>query len=427
MSLPKNITTAYENILREELLVAMGCTEPISIAYAASILASELGGEPEEIDIRLSGNIIKNVKSVIVPATGGLHGIEAAVSAGVVAAAPERKLEVLTAVEPEDTRKISEFKNSCRFRIGELPTDLTFEMKLTAVKGGDTACVHIKERHTNVVSVVLNGKDKTDKYLDEEQGEGENYTDRAVLNVQDIIEFAEECDIEAVRPLLERQVSMNMAIAEEGLNGDYGASIGKILYNNGNCGLRDKCRAYAAAGSDARMSGCEKPVIIVSGSGNQGMTASVPVIIYAREMGIGREKLLRALVVSNLITIHQKTGIGRLSAFCGAVSAGCGAGAGIAYLRGGDYRVIAHTIVNSLAVISGMVCDGAKPSCAAKIAAAVDAGILGFEMFMQGQEFRSGDGIITKGVDKTIANVGRMAKDGMKETDKEILKIMCDM
>lgn len=424
MSLSKNIVTAYENILREELLVAMGCTEPISIAYAASILIKELGAEPEKIRVQLSGNIIKNVKSVIVPATGGLHGIEAAVSAGVVAAAPERKLEVLTAIESNDRVKITEFKEKCNFEIEELMSEFTFEMKLTGVSGENTAFVHIRERHTNVVSVLLNGGDKTSSYIEEEQEEGEAQTDRGLLNVQDIIDFAEGCSLETIRPLLERQVSMNMDIAEEGLNGDWGASIGKILYNNGSCGLRDKCRAYAAAGSDARMSGCEKPVCILSGSGNQGITASVPVVVYGQSIGADEDDIYRALIVSDLIAIHQKTGIGCLSAYCGAVSAGCGCGCGICFMNGGRYREIAHTLVNSVAILSGTICDGAKPSCAAKIAMAVEAGIMGYEMVCAGTEFYGGDGIVTKGVENTIRNVGKLARDGMSGTDREIIKIM---
>jgi L-cysteine desulfidase len=217
---------------------------------------------------------------------------------------------------------------------------------------------------------------------------------------------------------------MNMAIAEEGLRGEYGASIGKVLYCDGRASLRDRARAYAAAGSDARMSGCEKPVMIVSGSGNQGITASVPVVVYAREMGATEEQLLKAVTLSNLVTIHQKAGIGRLSAYCGAISAGCGAGAGIAYLNGGNAHAIAHTVVNAIAILSGTICDGAKPSCAAKIAAAVEAGILGYHMYQEGQQFYSGDGIVTKGADNTVYNIGKLAREGMRETDRTILEIM---
>ena len=250
--------------------------------------------------------------------------------------------------------------------------------------------------------------------------------DRSLLNVKDIYDFAKTVDLEDVREILERQVEYNTAISKEGLEHDWGANIGSVLLKAYGDDIRVRARAAAAAGSDARMSGCEMPVIINSGSGNQGMTASLPVIEYARDLGVTQEEMYRALVLSNLVTIHQKTGIGRLSAYCGAVSAGCGAGCGIAYLLGGDYKTIAHTLVNALAIVSGIICDGAKPSCAGKIAAAVDAGILGYQMYMNGQQFKGGDGIISKGVENTIKNIGRLSKEGMKGTDKEIIQIMTD-
>ena len=246
------------------------------------------------------------------------------------------------------------------------------------------------------------------------------------MTVENIVNFANEVNLDDVRELLERQISCNMAIAEEGMKNNYGACIGKVIYKNGNCSLADKARAFAAAGSDARMNGCELPVCIISGSGNQGMTASIPVVIYARELGKTEEEMLRALVLSDLITTHLKTGIGCLSAYCGAISAGCGAGAGIAYLQGGGFKEVAHTIVNSLAILSGTICDGAKSSCAAKIAMAVESGILGYEMYRNGQQFYGGDGIITKGVENTIRNVGQLAREGMAGTDKEIIKIMLE-
>ncbi len=415
---------AYTAILKEELLVAMGCTEPIAIAYAASILRSVLGADPQKIEAKLSGNIIKNVKSVIVPATGGLHGIEAAIAAGIVAASPERQLEVLSVLSKEDQERISGFLRDCKIHVQEMESKHTFDLKLTAWAGENVSSVRISGNHTNVVSVKKNDTDVTPTFRCGVQTEQTNQTDRTVLNVQDILTFAAQTPLDELRPLLERQVEMNMAIAREGLKGGYGACIGKVLYRDGEASLRDRARAFAAAGSDARMSGCEMPVGILSGSGNQGITASVPVVVYAQALGKSHEELLRALLVSDLITIHQKTGIGCLSAYCGAISAGCGCGAGICYLLGGDYRAIAHTLVNAVAILSGTICDGAKPSCAAKIAMAVEAGIMGYEMTKAGYQFYGGDGIVTKGVENTIRNVGKLARDGMSETDKEIIRIM---
>ncbi len=425
MTLPESVCCAYHGILKEELLVAMGCTEPIAIAYAAAILRKTLGNAPQRIFGELSGNIIKNVKSVIVPATGGLHGIEAAISAGIVAAHPEKRLEVLTAITPEMQPSIGEFLQNCQFTLRELVSEFPFDLRLTGFAGEDTAVVRISKNHTNVVLVERNGADLTEHYLQTLQEEV-CQTDRSVLNVQDIVTFAQETPLDTLRPLLLRQIEMNMAIAEEGIRGDWGASIGKVLYRGGDASLRDRARAMAAAGSDARMSGCEMPVSIISGSGNQGMTASIPVVVYARAMGASEEQLLRALIVSDLITIHQKTGIGCLSAYCGAISAGCGCGCGICYLYGGGYYEIAHTLVNAVAILSGTICDGAKPSCAAKIAMAVEAGIMGYEMMKSGHQFYGGDGIVTKGVENTIRNVGRLARDGMSETDRQIIRIMLD-
>jgi len=424
MPLSNELCSAYTAILKEELLVAMGCTEPIAIAYAAAILRKTLGAVPEFVRADLSGNIIKNVKSVIVPATGGLHGIEAAICAGLVAACPEKELEVLTVLTAEDQPLIAKVLSDCSFTVEEMRSPHTFDLLLHAGAEDKTASVRICGNHTNVVSVMAGSENLTEQYRTGEAGEQPVITDRSVLNVQDILTFAEQTPLEELKPLLERQIEMNMAIAQEGLRGSYGACIGKVLYRGGEASLRDQARAYAAAGSDARMSGCELPVGILSGSGNQGITASVPVVVYAKALGKTHEELLRALLVSDLITIHQKTGIGCLSAYCGAISAGCGCGAGICYLLGGDYHAIAHTLVNAVAILSGTICDGAKPSCAAKIAMAVEAGIMGYEMTKAGYQFYGGDGIVTKGVENTIRNVGRLARDGMSETDKEIIRIM---
>lgn len=424
--LSDKIIKTYEDILIEELQVAMGCTEPIAIAYASSIVRNVLGGDPDSITVSLSGNIIKNVKSVIVPSTGGMHGIESAVSAGILSNRYDLKLELLSVLEESDIAKIADYKANCKINIEEMESPCTFDLFITAEYQGRIAKVRISDYHTNVVYVELDGNDLTDKYRDEENEIGKSLkkADRGLLNVKDIVEFAETANLERITPYLEQQIDMNMAIAKEGLTNDYGATIGKILYKNGEAPLKDRLKGYAAAGSDARMSGCELPVCIISGSGNQGITASVPVVVYAIENGIDRESMLRALLVSDLVTIHQKTGIGTLSAYCGAISAGCGAGAGICYLRGGRYREIAHTLVNAVAILSGTICDGAKASCAAKIAMAVEAGYIGCEMADANKQFYGGDGIITKGVENTIKNIGMLAREGMSETDKEIIKIM---
>ncbi len=437
MSLNQTIITAYTEILCEELVPAMGCTEPIAIAYAAAILRDALGAAPASLRVGLSGNIIKNVKSVIVPATGGMHGIEAAVAAGIVAGHPERRLEVLCGLSPEDKVNIQLLLNGMHMDIYEMETPHPFALDMVGKATVDgvihTAHVRVLERHTGVSLVTRDDEDLTERYISGDASGCADSTakstrvDRALLNVQDIVTFAEEVDLgedSILRPLLCRQIEMNMAIAEEGLRGDWGASIGKLLYNGGDCDLRNRARAYAAAGSDARMNGCELPVCIISGSGNQGMTASVPVVIYGRAWGADEDTLLRALVVSNLVTVHQKTGIGCLSAYCGAISAGCGCGCGIAYLDGGRFYEIAHTLVNAVAILSGTICDGAKASCAAKIAMAVEAGILGYTMMKSGRQFYGGDGIITKGVENTIRNIGRLAREGMSETDREIIRIM---
>ena len=423
----------YEDILIEELQVAMGCTEPIAIAYAASIARDALNGvEPSKITVCLSGNIIKNVKSVIVPSTGGMHGIESAVAAGVVSGRYDLKLELLSVLNENDIKSIFEYKEKCEIIVEELESPCNFDLLMIAEDPWHRATVRISDYHTNVISVKRNriGHDEvtdlTDEYRNEnaEMGKSLKKADRSLLNVKDIVEFAETVDLTRIRPHIERQIEMNMAIANEGLTNDYGATIGKILYQNGNAPLKDIVKGYAAAGSDARMSGCELPVCIISGSGNQGITASVPVVVYAKQNGIDEEKMLRAVLVSDLVTIHQKTGIGTLSAYCGAISAGVGAGAGICYLRGGSYHTIAHTIVNAVAILSGTICDGAKASCAAKIAMAVEAGLVGCEMAKAKKQFYGGDGIVTKGVENTIRNVGVLAREGMSGTDKEIIKIM---
>ncbi len=414
---------AYTQILREELIPAMGCTEPIALAYGAARARAALGARPDRVEVLASGNIIKNVKSVVVPNTGELKGIEAAVAAGIVAGDETLRLEVLSHVTAEQKREITAFLRQCPIQVRPTTSGPIFDIGLTLYQGEHWVRLRIVDHHTNIVLLEKDGADLLEDGGHAPQA-GEGDTDRSCLSVERILDYAASVELEDVRALLERQIRYNCAISEEGLRGEWGACIGQVLLHTEGESLRTRCRAAAAAGSDARMSGCELPVVICSGSGNQGITASVPVIVYAEATGRTREELLRALVVSNLITIHQKTGIGRLSAFCGAVSAGCGAGAAIAWMETGSYDAVAHTLVNALAVVSGIICDGAKPSCAAKIAAAVDAGLLGYGMYREGRQFYDGEGIVTKGVEKTIRNVGRVGRDGMKGTDQVILRIM---
>ena len=413
---------SYIEVLESELLLATGCTEPIALAYAAACLRKTLGQLPERILIEVSGNIIKNVKSVIVPNTGKQKGIRAAVAAGIVAGDPEAKLQVISSVPVEAHSAIAGYVADTPMEIVCMDTPFQLDMRLTGYYGEHTALVRIAKSHANVVLMEKDGQILMKKELTAQDDDGE--MDKRFMSVAGILEFAETVDLSRVSALLDRQIEFNSAIAEAGLQEDWGANIGSILLKEYPADIKTEAKAWAAAGSDARMSGCERPVVIVSGSGNQGMTASLPVIRYARHLGVSREKLYQALLISDLVTIHQKSGIGRLSAYCGAVSAGVGAGAGIAYLLDGSYRAIAHTIVNAVAILSGTICDGAKPSCAAKIAASVDAGILGYQMYCNEQQFRGGDGIVTKGVDDTIANIGVLAKQGMQETDRVILEIM---
>jgi L-cysteine desulfidase len=414
---------AYLNILTEELVPAMGCTEPIAVAYAAARAAAVLGGLPDRVVIEASDNIVKNVKSVVVPNTGGLRGIAAAAAAGISAGDADKTLEVIAGVDAAGQQRIKAFLDTRSIQVRPLNTGLLFDLKVTVHEGQSSAMVQISHFHTNIVLIK---KDDEIIYQNQDCDEINTMvlTDRSQLNVKDILEFAASVSIGEVAALLGKMKDYNMAIAARGLKGDWGANIGTVLLDVWGDDIKVRAKAMAAAGSDARMGGCELPVVIVSGSGNQGITASVPVVVYGEHLGVDKDTLFRALLVSCLVTIHQKTGIGRLSAYCGAVSAGVGAGAGIAWLHGGRYREIAHTIVNALAMVSGIICDGAKPSCAAKIAFSVEAGLLGFFMFQKGRQFYGGDGIVKKGVENTIANIGRLGRDGMRETDKEIIRIM---
>ena len=405
----------FVDILNEELMPAMGCTEPIAIAYCASLVKDTLKALPTEVVIKVSGNIIKNVKSVTVPHTNGRHGIAAAAAIGFVAGKSELELEVVSNATQEEINKLDEYLANSKITIESTDNEHTLYIEIIGKNGNDTARAIIFDSHTHVYLIELNGK----VVVKNEQPikKNESTADRSVLNVKDIIEFANIVNLDDVKKTLDRQIKYNMAIAKEGIRNNYGANIGKTLLNYGKNDKVQYCKGLAAAASDARMNGCEMPVVINSGSGNQGITCSVPVIAYAKKIDmLETERLYRSLVVSNLITIHIKNSIGKLSAFCGVVIAGAGCGAGIAFLEGGNERDIAHTIVNSLAIISGVVCDGAKSSCAAKIASSLEAG----------NQFYSGEGIVKKGVENTIKAVGTLARVGMCETDKEIIHIMID-
>ncbi len=417
------IYQTYLNIMREELVPAMGCTEPIAVAYAAALARETLGCMPERVLVRASANIIKNVKSVVVPNTNGRKGIPAAAAAGIVAGDASRKLQVLSGIDESRYEDIHSFMEVVPCQVEQSQQPYIFDIQAQLWGRGHRAFVEIAGQHTNVIRIE---RDEELIFSQEYEEKTAEPSDRSLLSVEQIIEFADCVEIEDIRELLERQIAYNWAIAEEGLTGKWGARIGNTLLAAYGNDVHNRAKAYAAAGSDARMNGCEMPVIINSGSGNQGMTASLPVIVYAKELKASEELLLRALTVANLVTIHMKTGIGRLSAYCGATSAGCGAGAGISYLHGGRAYEISHTIVNAVAINSGMICDGAKASCAAKIASAVEAGLLGWQMQREHTQFYGGEGIVTKGVENTIRNVGRVARYGMAQTDKEIIRIMID-
>ncbi len=413
--------STYVNLLREELVPAMGCTEPISIAYAVARAKNVLGENPLSAVLQVSANIVKNAKSVTVPNTGGLKGIKAAFCAGLVGDA-NAELQTLSKVSKKDIAKIKEYVATFPLKI-TVP-DRCDIFDITVILNGEnhTSKLRIMRSHTNVVYIEKDGKTVYENIPPISLKSKE----KTLLCVKDITQFANEVDLNDVKEILDRQIEYNMAIAEEGLKGDYGASIGKVILRSYQPDIKTTAKAYAAAGSDARMNGCDLPVIINSGSGNQGMATSIPVIVYARGLSLPQEKLYRALVVSNLITLHLKAGIGTLSAYCGAVSAGAGAGCGVCYLLGGNYEDISHTLVNALAIDSGIICDGAKASCAAKVAMAVESGLLGLQMHYNGKQFFAGDGIIKEGVEATIESVSQIASAGMSETDKEIIKIMLD-
>lgn len=410
----------YLNILKEELIPAMGCTEPIAIAYAAAKAREVLGYEPERMVIRCSGNIIKNVKSVTVPNSGGQKGVEAAAILGAIGGNAELELEVISQVKLEDIEKSKALgeQGLCDVELAIGEEGLFIRAELTA--GIESAAVEIRTRHNQITRIEKNGKVMFEK----EESEKAASADRSALNIKDILEFADQVELREIKPIISRQIEYNSAISREGLTHDWCAKVGQTLMEMAGNDVRIRARAAAAAGSDARMDGCSMPVVINSGSGNQGITCTMPVVVYAEDMGSEEEILYRALVLSNLLSVHQKRYIGNLSAYCGAVSAGASAACGIAYLNGADYDVIGKTLINALGNVGGIVCDGAKASCAAKISSAVDAGIIGFEMAKRGLVFPFGDGLVEKDYEKTIQNIGRMGCHGMKSTDVEILNIM---
>lgn len=417
-----SLYNAYVDILKQELVPAMGCTEPIAVAYAAALAAKALPERATSVRITVSSNVIKNVKSVIVPNTSGLHGLEAAAAAGIIAGDPDKKLLVISQITEHQKEQIRSYLNEAEFTVEESDSGELLDILIRLQSPSHSSLCRIAGSHTNVVAMEHDGTVTLSKKV--ELATQDTHSALEVLQIRDIVEFANTVCLEDIRPTLQRQIDCNMAIAQEGLAHNYGARIGQVLLKARGDDPVTKAKAYAAAASDARMGGCEMPVVINSGSGNQGITTSLPVVIFAQHLGASEDKLFRALAISNLVTLHLKCGIGPLSAYCGAVSAGCGAAAGVTYLYGGGFKDIAHTVVNGLAINSGVICDGAKASCAAKIASAVEAGLLGMEMYRQGSQFFGGDGIVSKGVENTIRNVAQLASQGMRKTDDEIIKIM---
>lgn len=424
MNKEDSLYSIYVQILKEELVMAMGCTEPIAISYACAKATQVLDHLPDRIVVKASGSIIKNVKSVIVPHTNGLKGIEVAAAAGALYGDADAKLEVLSSATREQIEELPEYVQNTNITVQHIEQGHVFDLEIHVYYEQEHASVRIVDTHTNIVQIEKNWQvifeDKTTSL--------ELKADHSALIMKQIWDFSQTVDIDDVKEILDRQIACNMAIANEGIHNSYGANIGHVILNMDSDCVKTRAKAYAAAGSDARMNGCELPVVINSGSGNQGITCCVPVVVYAKELDCTQEQLYRALILSNLTAIYIKTGIGTLSAFCGAVSAGAAAGAGIAYLHNGTYKEIQHTIVNALAILSGTICDGAKASCAAKIASSVDAGIMGYYMYKNKQQFYAGDGIVAHSVDETIQNIGTLGSQGMLQTNDKIIEMMisCD-
>lgn len=421
--LSEKIKKDFLEIMAEELIPAMGCTEPIALAFAAAKARKILGEEPEKIIALCSGNIIKNVRCVSIPNSGGMTGIEAACVLGALCGDEERGMEVLEAVNPEGLEKSIEFIENGFCEVEYLESHIPLHFIIRLEKGENNAEIEIRHSHTNIVRISKNGEII---FMTEEFGEATATADRSGLSVENIFDFANEVEISAIEPFAKRQIECNMAIANVGMKGEYGIGIGEEMLGMNPGSVFTKMKAFAAAASEARMCGCNMPVIITSGSGNQGLASSVPVIIYAEEKGIEEEKLYRALAFSSLLTVFQKEYIGKLSAFCGAVSASCAAGAAITYICGGSVKQIKDTIDNTLADIPGIICDGAKSSCAAKIASALDASLFAHILAMKGKVYKANTGIIQSDAGKTIRSVGHIGKVGMKQTDSEIVKMMIE-
>lgn len=414
----------YIKILEHELIPVNGCTEPVSIAFAACLAKKYLEENPTSIEVVASRSIIKNVKAVVVPNTNGLRGVKAAVAIGIVGGDSDKHLLCISEVSKDKIQECKDLLNNVPININMSESKLIFDIYIKLIGKQNVVEVRIADNHDNVVLIK-----KNEQILFEKEIIGiekVELTDKSILTVENILEFVNTVDIEKVRPIIQKQIDCNMEIAKEGLKNSYGANIGKTLLSLSDNSLITKAKAYAAAGSDARMSGCNMPVVINSGSGNQGMTCTIPVVIYADELKVSPETKIRAVLLSNLLTLHVKEGIGLLSAYCGAIAAGCCAGAAIAYLYGHGIEGISETLVNSIAISSGIICDGAKSSCAAKIALAVESGIFGYHMFVNGNNFKNGEGIVNKGVETTIKNVGKLASRGMVETDKQIVNIMLE-
>ena len=413
---------AYCRILRDELQMATGCTEPIALAFCAAKARTVLGAVPDRVDIQVSGNIIKNVKSVVVPNTNGLKGIPAAAAAGIVAGDETAGLMVISHISPEQQRMIRAFLDTTPVSVSPMKECDILDIGVSVFSGEQEAYVRLNRTHTHLALISRNGETLWSENPEPDKSGGK--TDESLLSIKDIFDYADSLHTGDVKDVLDRQIRCNTAIAREGLGGRWGAGVGRILLATGGNGGRTRARAMAAAGSDARLSGCEMPVVINSGSGNQGLTVSLPVLEYAKELKAGEQDIYRALALANLCAVHLKSAIGKLSAYCGAITAGAAAAAGVAYLKTHDLETIAHTIVNAIAIDSGIVCDGAKPSCAAKISTAIDCGLFGLEMYENGSQFYGGDGILSKGIENTIRNIGELGREGMRETDAKILEIM---
>ena len=412
----------FISILSEELIPAMGCTEPIALAYAAAKARELLSGAPVSIVARCSGNIIKNVRCVAIPNSNGMIGIEAAVALGAFGGNSELGMEVLEAVNASDRALVSKFLADGACKVEYLASDIPLHFILELCDGTDSVSIEVRHSHMNVTSIIKNG----DTILSRDNDGEASATDRSFLTIESIKHFTDTVEISKIKKLFDRQIRYNMDIAYEGISGNWGLGIGRMIRASYADGVVTRMKAYAAAASEARMSGCDMPVIINSGSGNQGIASSVPVIVYAREKDVAQERLYRALAFSALLTIHQKDHIGKLSAFCGAVSASCAACAAITYMVGGTLKQIKATIDNTLANIPGIICDGAKISCAAKIASSIDAAMMAHFLAMQDKGYDAFTGILKEEAEETISCVGYIGKIGMRETDREIVKMMLD-